>query len=230
MTTNRPTSRRVFAEARGTLGLAIAGVVVAAGCGVSPDAHNSPGTGDSVFQQAISDAIAGGASAAQVQILRDAGDAGALTLEDVKRAVGDTFACFEAAGMGHSEIDVITQEGLPRVSYNFSGIPGASEDQSLGVADSCMNTNSLFVEFLYIGQPQSRDVTDRFFTDHVRTPLIECLRSMSVEVDDSATNDELWLIAVEKSMAIAAPYASGELPGAPTDCVSELVTNPNSWG
>ncbi len=208
--------------------LAVVGNLSTAACAPPPSPSAPEAT--AIFAQAIADAIAGGASDTQIQILRDAGDAGKLTLEDVKGAVGDTFACFENAGIDHSAIDVITQEGLARVSYNFHGIAGASEEQSLAVADACMFANSYYVEGLYLGQPQSREVTDRFFTDHMRTPLIECLRSAHIEFDDQAPNDEIWLIASKRAAEIAAPYASGDLQGHPTDCVSVPVTGTPSSG
>jgi hypothetical protein len=178
-----------------------------------------------VFSDQIADAVRGGASEAQVQILRDARDAGALTLEQTKAAVADTFACFDASGMSHSGISTVTQEGLERVTYTYATIPGLGDEASLAIADACMNTNSFYVEKVFVMQPISREITNRYFTENVRTRLIPCLRSIGVAVDDESTNDEVWRIATDTMAEISAPYARGELPGRPEGCLPDVFAH-----
>lgn len=197
---------------------------MATGCTpAEPGATRNTDVGAVVFSEQVETAIAAGASEAQLDILRDALAAGDLTLDQVNVAVEATFRCFDDNGIGHSSLKPLTYQGLDRVTYTFLDIPGLDPEVSLRIADDCIYSESFFVEELYVAQPRSREIYDHYFTENIRVPLIVCLRSIGIPVDDNVSNDEVWQTATDKLIEISAPYARGELEGHPSGCLEDVI-------
>jgi hypothetical protein len=181
---------------------------IAGGCS-SPTPHPTAAPGP--FQVVVETAREGGASSSQLELLLAADAAGEVTFEQLRAAVDATFACLDSAGIQHSEN--VTQGPLPQLTYSF-----ASADGSSAVADSCINSHSMYVEWAYQTQPSAQELVDAAF-DKKRDEIVACLRQMGIEIDDDASVDE-----IKRAASITAEeYESRWKHEArmPMDCVSD---------
>ncbi len=114
-----------------------------------------------------------------------------MTLQTVNQLVDETLACFSAAGIPYeiSSPDVIAT-GIELRTYTFRGVPGLSDDQSLALADACIDGYSVFVESGFRSQPSTQELIDTQLLGAV-PEAITCLREHGVDIDDDASIDEV---------------------------------------
>jgi hypothetical protein len=204
--------------------LAVLATVGAAGCGTADEdvATSAAGTSWELALDAIlEDARAGGAGQRQIEVLETARAAGSLEYETVVDLTHDTFACFEAAGIGYRELPGWERApGWTIVQYSFSAeAPGLTEAQVLALADACMAEHSRFAEFVLQDAALHQEARDERMRAHLPT-ILACLADNGVHVDADATLDEVRLAALELLNATA------DFPET-VACWDDLATAPN---
>jgi hypothetical protein len=193
--------RSRFSESARSTGLVAAMVLMAALAGCSGAGEpSSPGSLDAAFVSRASAQLdaakAAGASDAQVSQLEGIVASGTMTFADARAAVERAFTCFDAAGVPHSTLENSGGAEFPEIYYTFGDKPGVDSDQSLAIADSCLNSESFFVEWLYATSPGfSAHLADQF--ELVRGQFTECLTSAGVEVDPGLSYAEMTTLAVQ---------------------------------
>jgi hypothetical protein len=156
------------------------GVSLATGCdAAAPEVTAPPGP----FQIVIEGAREGGADAAQLEILLAADAAGEVTFDQLRQAVDATFACMDDAGIEYAE--TVTEGPLPQLTYSF-----ASADGSSTIADDCINTHSMYVEWAYQTQPAAQELVDAAFEAR-RGEIVPCLQRLGLALADDASVDEI---------------------------------------
>jgi hypothetical protein len=193
--------RSRFSESARSTGLlvAVAVVVALAGCSGAGE-PSSPRSMDPAFVSRASAQLdaakAAGASDAQVSQLEGIVASGTMTFADAREAVERAFTCFDAAGVPHSSLENSGGAEFPEISYTFGDKPGVDSGQSLAIADSCLNSESFFIEWLYASSPGFRaHLAEQF--ELVRGQFTECLASAGVEVDPGLSYAEMKTLAVQ---------------------------------
>lgn len=182
----------------GTLSVVLLSLPLA-GCSGSgtPDlSEYQLGADDSAFYQ---DAVDGGASAEQLRLVAQIlDDGGAVTLEVVQEATARTFACFDDNGIDYTA-SIEWSDGVPVEAYRFSGVPGLDADESLAIADACIDTHSFYVEALYQTQPAVRENLSRKY-EIMRPLVVACLEEHGVSVPADLTNDEVITLGLDSGI------------------------------
>jgi len=96
------------------------------------------------------------------------------------------------ARIGHSQHVVRDPAGFSYVSYDMTQAPGLSADESVAIADKCVDTYSGFVERLYMQQPVVIESLDRYNETVVRPALIACMQQYGATYDERADWAEFW--------------------------------------
>jgi len=168
-----------------TVGLMIS----AAAC--TGDDTSAPSRGPEPSGEATLAGAAGGALAAAREGEADAEqlaalDDAAVTFAEYEAAVGRTLACMREAGIDVVGAEVSETRGFPEIRYSFAGSsPGRTDEQTVALADTCLNTHSRFVEGAYQTAPTVLEVLDARFEPY-RAAIIECIRSAGGEVANDA--------------------------------------------
>ena len=173
--------------------------LIASGCGggdLPAISEYELSADDSAFYQ---DAVEGGASAEQLRLVAQIlEDGGAVALEVVQEATARTFACFNDNGIEYTS-SIEWSDGVPVEAYRFSGVPGLEPEDSLAVADACIDANSFYVEALYQTQPAVRANLSRKY--EIMRPLVEaCLVDHGVPVPADLTNDEVITLGLDNGL------------------------------
>jgi hypothetical protein len=85
---------------------------------------------------------------------------------------------------------------FPEIYYTFGDAPGVESSQSLAIAESCVNSESFFVESLYASSLGFRaHLADQF--ELVRGEFTDCLTSAGVDVDPGLSYAEMTTLAVQ---------------------------------
>lgn len=181
---------------------------MAAGCSAAaPETTAAPGP----FHVVIEEARQGGADSNQLEILLAADAAGEVTFDQLRLAVDATFDCMDDAGIDYSE--TVTEGPLPQLSYAF-----ASADGSSALADDCINTHSMYVEWAYQTQPIAQELIDAAFEAR-RGEIIPCLRALGLALADGASVDEVKSAASFTAEEWESTWK--DAPRTPHDCVIE---------
>ena len=173
------------------VGLTVVLALLAGGCSGNP---SSPPTqaAETVefFEQALTQARAGGASEAQVLILERALAAGEVTLADSRAAADALMACAQDAGFSVSPTSIDNSTGIETITFYLTNPGGLSQDQADAVAWDCETKHRRWVETAYQNQPNA---TSAFFDliERHRVEIVACLREQGSSVADDATPDEL---------------------------------------
>lgn len=179
--------------------MAIVGLLLLAGCSSPPAGEASPSAASAavtVYQEYLGQAERAGAGEDQLAALRDAVRTGELTFETVNGLVQQSFACMTEAGIGHDEWEpreVVPGYLIP--AYSFRGdADGMTEDETLAVADACLEEYSFWAEGARADTRAYQDLWDAHVQE--RLPMIvACLEEHGVQVDPEATVDEIFQAA-----------------------------------
>ena len=190
--------------------LAVSVAVLAALTACSSNSSRTEAT-PSVFEVAIVDARAGGASEAQIALLERLAEVGNVEIDDVREALEGTYACLDAAGILHTEEIQSDASGLEYVVYFMQTPVSADQEAAVAISDECTNANSRYVEDLYHEQPRAVALEDKYMETVVVPAFIECDKSYGVPVDEDATGAQRW----DDAMAVVAA-SPGVKPGDPT--------------
>lgn len=171
------------------LGGAVLAATFLAGC--SSEAPTPTSSSDTEFASRVSSVIAraesGGASDAQLEILRDAQLAGVLEFEPYESSIDATFECFRAQGIDYQSNGVDTGRGFPEITYMVAG----PESGPLPEATACEREHSAFVAELYQVQPASVQASEKQFIAALPV-LIPCLREAGLlPASGDPTTDEV---------------------------------------
>lgn len=138
------------------------------------------------------DAVAAGSDDYQLELIDRALTGEEVSFSDLTAAVENTFACFERNGITYTRLDPHTENGYPLPNYTFSGrIPGLTEDESLAIADQCINAHSDYATLIYINQPSSIALANEHWNRTTRPETVACLESHGIEVEENWGRNEI---------------------------------------
>lgn len=191
------------ASRRFSVAAVVAGSLLVSGCAGQGGGRPTDGTERvQSFVERVSGAIdgaeTGGASDAQLAILREAEMTGELTFDQARQAALATIDCIEQGGGSASYDEQREPSGLvvPR------GVAEAKDEESLTrlepVIEKCMNLESFWVNNIYQLQPDSQEVRDAY-RDKQAPVIRKCLGDNGYATDPEATPEELFAQAVEVS-------------------------------
>jgi hypothetical protein len=179
---------------RGAAQLALAACVAVSLAGCTGEPSASP-TSDP-FAYAVSSMLiraeSGGASEAQLEILRQAQAAGVLEFEPYESTIDATFECFREQGIDYQSNGTSSSRGFPEIIYVVAG----PEAGPLPEATACENEHSAFVAELYQVQPASAEASEKQFIAALPV-LIPCLREAGLlpatgEPTVDEVHDAIW--------------------------------------
>jgi len=177
-------------------------VVLLSACG-SPEQPNSTATPMSWSEQLVEVRVLAedsGAGAEQLAIL----ERGEITFAEYQAAVGRTVACMREAGIEVIGDRVTSSRGFPEINYSYSVTsPGRSEAATDEISQECIVEHSMYVDGMYRASPAVIEVLDARFEPH-RVPIIDCLRSHEVAVEDDAPRHVL------ERLVLQLQYETGE--------------------
>lgn len=176
--------------------MVLAILVLASGCTpTEPEAAESGvGTGGEVVEASglVETARARGASEEQIEVL----ERGDISFADYDAAVGRTLTCLRDAGIDVVGGEVTEARGFPEIQYSFVGSSaGRTDEQTLALADECINANSFFIEGAYQMSPAAIEAQDARFEPY-RPVIVECIRANGGEVEDGAGREQVLLAAI----------------------------------
>lgn len=171
--------------------------LVMSACNEAQPVAMSEAPGTTHWQGVLESAELGGALEPQLAAIRDAAETGSMPLQTLNQLVDETFACFVDAGIPHElSAPEVVATGIELRRYTFSGVPGLSEDQSLALADKCIDGYSFFAETGFRAQPTTQQLIDAVLEEEI--PIaIACLRDHNVDIRDDATIDEVRIASRE---------------------------------
>jgi len=189
--------RRDFAT---TLSVIAIGCVVLGGC-AKATVPTEPESFADVVAAAIQEAEAGGASDAQLAILRQAQSEGELSLEDARTAAHAVVDCINDAGSFAFYGEHTASSGLVTPEYSWS--VDTSEQEAIG--NACDQQEAFWVNMIYQAQPSSVELTEGYRAQ--QAPILRsCLERNGYTVDpDASTNDliaQALLVDSETSSAV----------------------------
>jgi hypothetical protein len=170
--------------------VAIASVVIVAGCTADPTASPGPsGAAEMTFHESVvqarTEAESGGADEAQLAILDAALTSDEIRLEDAQQALTAYGDCLEGAGLALAGVGVVDDAGFKRLDYSVQ----AGEADS-GVMDACYAKTYQWVDMLYQTQPAATQASDAKF-EAALPALIACLQAGGIPVDAASPADEV---------------------------------------
>lgn len=189
-------SSRIWRQAAAAVG-SVAIALVAGSCSRDSATSASPSSAAAVvYGEYLEQAKRGEAGDEQLAVLSDAATSGELTFEAVNGLVQSAFECMADSGISHEEWEpreVVPGYLIP--AYSFSGkADGMSEDETLAVADACLERYSYWAEGARADTRSYQDLWDAHVAE--RLPLVvACLEDHGVRVDPDATTDEVFQAA-----------------------------------
>lgn len=171
-------------------GSAFALVLVATGCS-APDGTLVPSGAPPAVASALASAIDAGASDAQTAILRTAASEGRdVNEEDYRQATEAAMQCTRDTGLT-GPVDLSEGFNQGGIYLSIGVVVADPEDQVvLDAMAACERDEQDFVESAYNSRSQAVQWLDDLF-QQLKPAFLECLRGQGVEVDDSATLDEI---------------------------------------
>lgn len=151
-----------------------------------------------------------GASAEQLAVL----EAGEVSFGEYEAAVNRSIACMRAAGIDVVGGQVVDTRGFPEIPYSFAGSgEGRSDEQTVALADACINEHSGFIEGAYQTSPASLEAQDSRFQPF-RNGIVDCVCENGQDVEDDAPREQVLLAAalVQESGGPDCLAESGFLP------------------
>ena len=192
----------------------LVGLVLAlTGCG-RDDAAESANSMDERIAAAIEDAEANGASAQQLDLLRDAKQKGLVSFDDARSASLAAVACMAEAGVDaeHFERDDGTGVIIPTF---IASLAGGNQDAIGAVIDACSRQEEAWVSKMYQLQPSTQNARNENLK-RALPQIRKCLSEHGVAVDDDASPDEVAQASAQLSLDTT---TEAGVPG--VDCLVE---------
>lgn len=191
-------SRRV---AYGRVVVLVAAAVTVAVTGCTGDKSHADNTSvdiagfDEVISTAIEGATSGGASEAQVELLRGASESGELTLEQARAAVRATAECLTGLGFTAEYTEQTAPTGLVLPGYRVQTDEGpggdGDGDPAFQASQQCEVSESFWVSMVYQTQPSSVQLNVEYINTVLEPGLRQCLTDSGFEVADDATGVDM---------------------------------------
>lgn len=163
-------------------------VLTLAACTSPPEVKADP-IFEALISDAINEALDEGATAEQIELLREAHKHGEVTLENARAANRATVRCFIESGFEAEYLDNTGGRALVVPGYSVwkSGTLSESDDMLI---EECDTANVAWVNKVYQVQPASVKRIDGFVND-AADELRKCLEDSGVVTDPEATGVEL---------------------------------------
>jgi hypothetical protein len=171
---------------------------------------DDPSTWKALVDDAVSQAMEGGASEAQIAILREARDSGGISLESARDAQQATVDCMTEAGLDATYVE--TEGGAGELPQPGFRVRADRDGEVSPVGDACETQESRWVSHLYQTQPRAVEARNANVDEHM-PDLLACLSARGISLDSDASRDEVYAAATNE--AIAANAANSE------SCLSE---------
>lgn len=137
------------------------------------------------------------ASAEQLAAIDAAGEAGKVDFDVLEAAVTRGLTCMTSAGIDVIGPSVNNDRGYPDIFYSYAtSSTGRSEAETDAVAQECLNTHVLWLQFLYADSPQVVGAQQVRF-DEFREAIVSCLRADGVRVAADANKGEIEEAALD---------------------------------
>jgi len=169
----------------------------------TPQAAANPDAADlAFFGDILAEAQAGGADAAQLEVLSAAAQGGSIELGSMAPLFSEFFDCISRAG-GRGEfygtLDLASGVSVP--SYRVQVPHSAANDDALAEAFNvalldCEAKSIAFVWKAIQLQPTTIELKNADIEAH-SDEIRECLANLGIDLDDNATADELGVAVVE---------------------------------
>jgi len=177
----------------GALVVAVLASVVLAGC-TEATVPTEPESFADQIAAAIQEAEAGGASDAQLAILRKAQLEGELPIEDARAAARAAVECMTEAGISAYYGENHRKSGLVVPGYSAEWIMG--DDEQNAVIDACDQRENFWVSSVYQTQPSSLELTDGYRAQ--QAPILRsCLERNGYATDPDASPLDLMRQAIQ---------------------------------
>jgi type IV secretory pathway TrbL component len=189
---------------------ALMGIGLLAGCSHSGEGKTDLAQEfDATVSQAIKEAMSGGASTQQLDILERAAKDGGVTFEDAKIAATTAMSCMADQGVTATYQETALPNGVTIPAYVVNSEKSDGTDAT-GVMDQCEQAESFWVNKLYQTQPTSVEANFAFIEK--QAPVIrKCLEDAGYDTDPKATGMDL---------VIQAGHIADQTSGA-TNCASD---------
>lgn len=213
----RRASRRTVVHRAAIVLLGVGLAVGIAGCAAEPTIDTSPYVPTSIFEDGLQQARDYGASDHQIDVLERAMSAGQLDFEDFNVLIGETFDCFDAAGIEyvyHGPMESFPGSGLLMPNYEVVVSTSLDAGSFSALYNDCTYRYSEFANMVYQMQPVA-DESDMAAIRSQLPSILTCLRENGAEVDDDAPFDVIRGAAIEV-------YAETDAVGDPVACMEGL--------
>lgn len=191
----------------------VLGALLLTGCNSAPEEASSPWLVEpysELAEQAIEDAIAGGAGPQQIELLKRSLEDGEMTLESARTATRNVIDCFTDLGGIVEYTEETSASGLTRPRYSVGFDEDLGESQISTIVRECEVREVAWVNKVYQLQPLARELLGRYVM--AQEPVLRtCLEREGVATDPEATGWELAQLALD--IAIESEFK--------TDCLSE---------
>lgn len=165
---------------------------------------------DGVYAEALADAVANGASDAQVAELEQAVIDGSVSLEAARASVHRTVECLVDRGMNAEYTEGLSNGTtvVPSLSIHSDQDPTAVD----AAFQECENLESAWTNYLYQTQASTIEAEQAYF-EQQRPVLVACLEGEGIAIDpEGDIYDLLWA-------AVDTAHAAGDTGG--TNCLAE---------
>jgi hypothetical protein len=189
---------------------ALIGLALLTGC-----SHNGGGKTDlaqefdATVSQAIKDAMSGGASTQQLDILERAAKDGGVTFEDAKIAATSAMSCMADQGVTANYEEKALPNGVRIPGFTVQDHTSNGGD-ALPVMDGCEKSESFWVDMLFQVQPTSVEANLAFIEKQAPV-LRKCLEDAGYDTEPDATGMDL----VRQSTDV------GQQTGLRVDCLGD---------
>ncbi len=146
---------------------------------------------DETTRQAVEEAIAAGASEAQIAILERAATDGGVTFEDAKIAATAAMSCMADQGVTATYQEMALPNGVTIPAYVVNSEKSDGTDAT-DAMDQCERAESFWVNMLFQVQPTSVEA-NLAFIDKQAPVIRKCLEDAGYDTDPGATGMELVL-------------------------------------
>ncbi|WP_062071860.1 hypothetical protein [Demequina sediminicola] len=148
----------------------------------------------------LSEAESGGASAPQVNELREAMETGEVSYETLRAAVHRSVECMTEAGLTAHVEDTTTASGLDVPMYRASHGDAVNTETGWAAIRACDKQETYWLSAAYQQQPRARNLLGEYVQSK-ELELRECLHDNGVETDRSADGWELAHLALDAPSA-----------------------------
>lgn len=177
--------------------VSVALLVALAGCATADEPSSRADEADAVLGEALDEAQAAGAGAAQLADLRAAVDSGTISVESAREAARRAVACMQAAGIDADYQEDTLSHGLVLPGYTAHYDTEVDVHADIQV-EACDEQEFRWVNQVYQLQPSSVEAVDAY-VEQQAPALLACLEANGIEASADETGAELAQKAVQAS-------------------------------